>query len=587
MNVLLLQRELARSPLSAAPSIFACRLRSMGHQVEHLSLRTADLRSGFDLLPTDPDVLLLDGSYPTDAIASVINRLMSAVPMLFGSAGVHALENSTSLCLLLDPVETSVPVWFDAEPLQAARTTTPLVEDGAPSTDESGNQHDLRDATWFVPAEHAATFTEVPGVLFKYRDGQGPIVIEGGRGDRAPGSETAIWNPSPRELAPPTRRPGPGRELETMAVERIALVTAGRQANEPREASAAGNPLRLPFAPAGASAHEDDRPAHYTGHAWDLVRAARNGLTWGSEPLLDTHRSQWRAAQPATDEGAPSELAILEQLRVWHRLGTRHFRIEAANPWREVRDALLGAEDEILDGLHLEITSSLPSLRLEETTIRQVAREAARHSVHLRITRLFFPGFHDRVIRWLAPGTSHWDLRWTAGLLQALDREFAASGITATSGHRLVLFDPWTTLEELEETLAAVDEEAPFLRPAVSLDARLPLLHPYDDRSLVIDQAGLLRITPTGRMDFEIVEPRTRTFVEIAAAGLAPILEALGRFDTTAEEWTELQAQAIFSWFRELSNALRGDDDVRATWGRIVAKVIQHLQVDRRGPTSP
>lgn len=601
MKIGMIQYEPVHAAVSPIPALIAFDAQTLGHRVEFVGVEAvADRRSAATLLTDVPDLLLLDGTLHPENVRACLEAFPTSVPMLLGRQGIRAFEQSGCLALLLDSLRSAARQLFGFESLDFAHS----------ASCHEGNGSNRPSRIWSVGDAGVRKLGRVPHLLFRADDpGLGVHIVgsvchgtnhhahtdAGSAASEGTTPSNGDWLQPFRALAP--RRPNrPGHALAMTALPGVELLlepSGGATADQGPRTPSVGTQVDShslqtydhPTTDRRGTSRKSPEPPHYAASAWPILHAAARPLLPPPGPMLDTHRNQWRSRLQHSPQADPTTERILDQVRQWYRLGTRRFVIDSPDPWRPLLAAVQRLDGDSAEGVRFEVTSSLASLRLEERTIRSLALEVADRGIRVEITGLLFPGFHDRILQWLAPGFTHWDLRWSAGFLQSLDREFAGPHFTATQGHRLILFDPWSTLSELDETLAAIDEEAAFLRPAVSLAARLPLPHPYDDVSQRIREAGLLEETHHGADRFRFADPELDLFTGIAANGVAPIFEALGRLRIGPRDWPSIQAQAMFRWFRELSAAVRDDPRIGSTWGRVVAKVVQDLETDRPGPS--
>lgn len=327
--------------------------------------------------------------------------------------------------------------------------------------------------------------------------------------------------------------------------------------------------------------HDDARvlrPAGYTDRAW--ARVVRLYLDDVEACSFCIFRFQ-SFTSPRVEQSVEY---LLTQTRYYWEAGLRSFALQSENPFRVLRPfwQALRAEGRAPEELRLRTMVSI--LKSHESEISNLLHEIASEGTRIEVTQVGFESFVDRSLRLFHKGVSNWDNRRAARFLQSLDRQ-AGGRIRTIHGHGLILFDPWTTLEELEENLDAIEQDAPFLKGAVALDSKLYLYSRYAPIAREVRSAGLLEETSFEfGLDYRYAHEETTLFREIASLGLAPLLESVGRMKIDGVNRRRLAIEGRFRWFRELARHVRAEraarQEPRRSWGQVLASVIRGLGLE-------
>jgi hypothetical protein len=331
---------------------------------------------------------------------------------------------------------------------------------------------------------------------------------------------------------------------------------------------------------------EPSPPAEYTARAWNRVRQIYLDPR-GACPFCGL------LPRPAGTNGVPStETATLlaEQIHwLWTR-GQREFAIRGRDPFPALKELIerLRSGRRLPRRLRLQVPVAV--LRKREPMILELVRIAAQNDLRIALTGIPFDSFLDRALALHGHGVTHWENRRAARFLRHLERTHPGT-VEATRGHRLVLFDPWTRLDELLENLSAIEEDAPFLKTAVQLDSRWTPDSPYSPVARRARADGLLRSLPgPGGLEYDFAHPEIPLFLDLAARGLAPLLEAIGRMRLHDRARRRFVVEGRFRWFRELALYLQATAGTGRRpedgWGQVLASVAGELGLDAARPPS-
>ena len=296
--------------------------------------------------------------------------------------------------------------------------------------------------------------------------------------------------------------------------------------------------------------------------------------------LLDHH-----AAQSCPYGICPAPAAIsLEQVNLqsdhlWSQ-GVRSFEIRAVHPLPALKSLLehLAKEDKVPE--QIRFRPSPRSLRQSEAGLLQIFEQHPRVRFHLAGLEFFLAG---RALGQTQFDTSQWEARSIARLLRRLDDR--APNLDATIEHTLHLFDPYTTLEEILDALQVIEEDAPFLKAALSTDRPLLIASRLSPIARRIEQDGLLSQDGPFGLGYRFASDEIPVYRDLASRGLAPLLEAIGRLRLPPPERDRLAVEGRFRWFRELARFVisrrRADRPPTDGWGQVLAGVTRDLGLDQ------
>ena len=313
--------------------------------------------------------------------------------------------------------------------------------------------------------------------------------------------------------------------------------------------------------------------------------SARSGIAPAVDERIRAHAYSdrdelWLSWAPR--ESHPNDLLDRSFSLLWDE-GVRHFRFICASPfsaWSQWFEHLRR-----LDTLpkEVEFSPSVDSLRAAQSGLDGLLATATRLGIRIVFSEIPFLSFVDRSARLYGVTRSHWETRAVARMLRQLDGRHGEHDLLS-GGHRLSLFDPWTSIEDLLDELQAIDEDAPFLKDNIDLDSSLLIRSQNSTVAERADRDSLLdrREGGTG-LCFRFADTRVEQFRSLYPSGLVPLFEAVGRMRLDGEVHDETMIEARFRWARELALSLQESpgEEGPAAWGRIVARVVQSLQVDR------
>lgn len=281
---------------------------------------------------------------------------------------------------------------------------------------------------------------------------------------------------------------------------------------------------------------------------------------------------------PASAE-IPFEHVQLQAEQFWNH-GVRSFEIRATNPLPVVEKLLetLVRKDRVPE--RILFRPAPRALRQCEAGLIKLLE--AHPQVRFELTGLEF-FLAGRFLGQPHFDTSQWEARSIARLLRRLaDR---ASNLDSTSRHELHLFDPYTTLEEILDALQVIEEDAPFLKRALSAEQPLLVASRFSPIAQQIRRDGLLSLDGPFGLGFQFASEEIPVYRDLVARGLAPLLEAVGRLRRPPEERDRLAVEGRFRWFRELARFVisrrGGDRPATDGWGQVLAAVTGDLGLDQ------
>lgn len=210
---------------------------------------------------------------------------------------------------------------------------------------------------------------------------------------------------------------------------------------------------------------------------------------------------------------------VLTQVRHLHRVtGAREFSLQTENPFRILRLLLtrLAAEGPAVERLAIRTFATVLLAKADE--FRRALDLARASGMQIVLQQIGFENFDQRHLDIFNKGISVADNVRAAHLLTELRDEYGET-IEPFSGHGLILFDPWTTVEDLERNVRAIERDASFLLPAVGLRSRLVFYDPFNPIFRKARREGLVVPSPHDYgWDFCFADPRTTDFVEMVHA---------------------------------------------------------------------
>jgi hypothetical protein len=275
---------------------------------------------------------------------------------------------------------------------------------------------------------------------------------------------------------------------------------------------------------------------------------------------------------------------VLAQADHWWSQGARAFELLGPDPFAHAESLLghLARQDRRPE--RVVLSPSLPALRQHEAMILRL--HAAHPATAVEVTGLSF-FLAGRPLGFPGVDTSQWEARRIARVLRRIE-EGADARLSVLAGHDLRLLDPYSTLEEVLDSLQAVEEDAPFLK--ASLEVEEPVL-PATTGSAVAIQWDADGLAVSGRslgISFGYRSPEIPLYRDLLARGMAPLLEAVGRLRLPPSERDRLAVEGRFRWFRELARFIvskrGGKSDPADGWGRVLAGVTGELGLDRARP---
>lgn len=535
MRIAVIQCELSHlhTPPHIGPSLIVQELETRGHAVRRFFVHVTRLEELADeLLAAEIELCAIDSIFPLDVVRRWKQRLGSVPVVVGGLNGLPLFEQAPLEFVILGPARQAVAALAAALPgdgdREARLDAVPnLLYRIAPISLESSIESSTATSAWSLESE---IFPYAPPLDWEYR-------------------------------GPSGRHPMADR----LGVSLLPEFGCPYQTRAPLPAACADDAIAL-------------RPKAFRERAWQRVRELY--LDDVAACTFCVFRYQPFTPGP-TRVGVEAMMAQVDHL--WP-LGVRSFAIQSENPFRFVEPLLEAMRARGWRPEEIRLRSMVSVLKAQEAQIEEVLRRAAASGVNISITQVGFESFVDRTLGLFHKGVTSHENRRIARFLRRLDR--AADGrIRTIHGHGLILFDPWTTLEELETNLDAIETDAPFLKRAVSLEAKLYLYSPYAPIARVVRQAGLLtRSAYEFGYDFNYADPDLALFRDLCARGFAPLLEAIGRRRLEPAARRRLSVEGRFRWFRELAAHIRAQrangSDPEKSWGPVLAEVIRGLGLE-------
>jgi len=210
---------------------------------------------------------------------------------------------------------------------------------------------------------------------------------------------------------------------------------------------------------------------------------------------------------------------LLTQIRhLQARVGARDFSLQTENPFRILRALLtrLGSEGISVERIAIRTIATILLAKADE--FRRALAIANSQGTQIILQQIGFENFDQEHLDLFNKGITVADNRRAARLLGELKAEFGEA-IEPFSGHGLILFDPWTTLESLARNVAAIEADAPYLLPAIGLQSKLVFYDPFNPIFRRARNDGLVVPSPHDYgWDFRFADPRTTDFVQMCLA---------------------------------------------------------------------
>jgi hypothetical protein len=441
------------------PCLIVDDLRRDGHQVRalhcHASPAVVDELAG-RLAGRVPDLVAVDSIWPVAALRR-LREALPGVPFVVG--GLNALASFTAAGVELCIVGPA------REAMRALAARLPA----GPSPGE-------RPPAW--PVLDPGALAEVPNLFFRLPDGQvdhsGREVPWDALREMRPFTPFLDW-----EYVGPERHPGAGlRELSLvpefgcyhrLSPDRGDLGTRSFAFREARHPGFGGR---------------------FTGRAEAVARRQLGDNRGGCTFCVFRWQSFTTPARPDAVE------LLVEQARHYRALGVADFSLQSEDPFRLLPAALEGLQAAGASPRWLILRCTAAALLRGEAALREALRRSqAGQGPRLRVQQVGFESFVERDLELFNKGISASDNRAAARLLTRLEAEHPGH-FDGRHGHGLILFHPWTRLEDLAENLEAIDRDAPFLAPRATLEARLTLYSELSPVALLAARDGLLEPSP-------------------------------------------------------------------------------------------
>ncbi len=256
------------------------------------------------------------------------------------------------------------------------------------------------------------------------------------------------------------------------------------------------------------------------------------------------------------------DLVLEQALHLREQWKTSDVYIQSENPFRFLEPLVNKAIDQGVAPARLYIRST-PALlvRHRELLERCITRLSATGG-RMQIMQLGFESFVQRHLDIFNKGATVEENIEACRILRGLHQRFGPQAVEGYRGHGLILLHPWCRLEELRENLEIIEQEAPFLRTAISVGSRLTLYNEFTPifRKAMAD--GLVRRSTAGfGWDFRFEDPRMEVLVPLTgrmAGALATLVrgrkpgdEDLVRRASTRSQFQLMTAAA--DWIEENS----------------------------------
>jgi radical SAM superfamily enzyme YgiQ (UPF0313 family) len=212
------------------------------------------------------------------------------------------------------------------------------------------------------------------------------------------------------------------------------------------------------------------------------------------------------------------DILLVQVRELQARVGVRDFSLQTENPFRLLRPFLSRLVHDGIPVERLAIRTIATILLAKVDEFRRALAIAQEHGIQIVLQQIGFENFDQEHLDLFNKGITVAENRRAARLLSELKAEFG-DAIEPFSGHGLILFDPWTTLESLERNIAAIEADAPYLKPAIGLQSKLVFYDPFNPIFRRARNDGLVVPSPHDYgWDFRFADPRTTDFVQMCLA---------------------------------------------------------------------
>jgi len=252
---------------------------------------------------------------------------------------------------------------------------------------------------------------------------------------------------------------------------------------------------------------------------------------------------------------------LLTQVRhLQARVGARGFSLQTENPFRILRPFLTRLASESVPVERLAIRTIATILLAKADEFRRALTIARTHGVQIVLQQIGFENFDQEHLDLFNKGITVAENRRAARLLGELKAEFGDT-IEPFSGHGLILFDPWTTLESLARNVAAIEADAPYLLPAIGLQSKLVFYDPFNPIFRRARNDGLVVPSPHDYgWDFRFADTRTTDFVQMCLALERHLVKRLGYRASDEQLSSRGYRQIKNELFRRALDRYRQDD---------------------------
>jgi hypothetical protein len=562
---------------AAEAGLLVCELERRGHLVHRWRARFHHLQGLVEELSEEGcELFVIEALAPVDVLRRALDRIGERPCALFGPLALALFEQTPVAFALVD----------------APRESLGELADRLDAWSQERSQEQRAPERQPSLAELCERLREIPNLFFRIKlDGNADL------SRRAVGSSTG---PDRSTTEPGGSATGPDGST-TGAAGRIAIDVSSRWRSWSYESEL------LPFAPPVIWSYRGPSRDPLADFSCVPLMCARGCVhahsALGAEAPTDlkplqigswSERSFQRVSQiysrdPLCPFGIcppsatiPFEQVLLQAEHFWNQ-GVRSFEVQAPDPFATAAQLLevLEKTDRVPEKVRLR--PSTRALRRCEPVLTRLLQAHPQVRFEIGGMEFFLAG--------RLPGlphfdTSQWESRWIARVLARLgDR---APNLDAVHHHELRLFDPYSTLEEILDTLQVIEEDAPFLKATLSVDAPLLVASPYAPIGRTIRHDELLALDGPFGLGVRFASEEVPLYRDLVARGLAPLLEAVGRLRLPPPERDRLALEGRFRWFRELARFMvsRRGHDRPATdgWGQVLAAVTAQLGLDRARP---
>jgi len=224
--------------------------------------------------------------------------------------------------------------------------------------------------------------------------------------------------------------------------------------------------------------------------------------------------------QPYTiDRGdLAADRAVRQMRALSSRYGVRTFSVQSENPFRFLDPLVdrLAAADFDVDAILLRTFPAILA-RSPDRVVTAIGR-AVERGIRVQLQQLGFESFSAAELDHLGKGITVEENVAAARLLYDLDRRYG-DAVEVFSGHGFILFTPWTTPEDVVQSIGIIETEAPFLRGAIGLASRLCFYDPVNPIFRLAEREGLVVETDQDYgLDFRFADRRTTLMAKLTLA---------------------------------------------------------------------